>query len=513
MSHRILKSFVPALALVLFSVPAWAQPSAAASDDDDDAVAEASVATPSSTVSAAAGPTVKAAAPAVQPVAAADPTPPPASTTGEYGSHGECKHLVAGTGGWTVGVCGFVALNAIHDSTQGLGAGLNNSIIARPGTYAGDHDQMQFTARDSRVNVEAIAPATHGVTASGLIQFDFTGVMPSDATEGDQYIFGTPRLRLAVMKLNTPVVNMLAGQYHDLFGWGGTGFFPATVGFLGVPGEIYHRNPQVRLTKTLHSNAIDFEVALAAVRPAQRAAGVPDGEGGLRLAVNRWTGASAQAYGQPSIGPAQFGVSGVARRFKPVDFVANAGDSNSSYGWGFAANAVIPVIPRSDNEDRSNGLTITAEFSTGTGIADLYTGLTGGLLFPTLPNDKGASQPIYYVPNIDNGILTYDANGAVKTAKWQAIVIGLQYYLPIAQGRVWISGIYSQSKSNNLVSLTTIPDRGLVYYKSEYEDVSLFGAVTDAVQLSASFQTVRQLFGDRTSARNNRVEFGSHFFF
>jgi hypothetical protein len=67
--------------------------------------------------------------------------------------------------------------------------------------------------------------------------------------------------------------------------------------------------------------------------------------------------------------------------------------------------------------------------------------------------------------------------------------------------------------SNNIVKLTPIPDRGVVYYKSEHEDVSLFTAVTDAVQLSASFQTVRQIFGDRSSARNNRIEFGSHFFF
>ena len=42
---------------------------------------------------------------------------------------------------------------------------------------------------------------------------------------------------------------------------------------------------------------------------------------------------------------------------------------------------------------------------------------------------------------------------------------------------------------------------------------NLFVALTDAVQMSASFQTVRQLFGDGVSARNNRLEFGSHFFF
>jgi hypothetical protein len=502
MLNKISARLVPTLLCSFVALPAFAQGAGTLTDEDADAVPAAS-AKPAAAGSAAPAPVT----PPVAPAPVGEPAP-----VASYG-RSECKHLTADAAGWKVGVCGYVALNAMHDSTQALSAGLNNSIIARPGTYAGDHDQTQFTARDSRINIEASAPATHGVEASGLIQMDFTGIMPADTTEQDSYIFGTPRLRIAVMRLHTPIVDFTAGQYHDLFGWGGSGFFPATLGFLGVPGEIYHRNPQVRLAKTVHTAPVDFEVALAAVRPAQKASGIPDGEAGLRLAVNKWTGAGAQAYNQPSIVPAQVGVSGVARRFRPADFLARPADPSVGYGWGFAANAVIPVIPRSNNEDRSNGLTITAEFSTGSGIADLYTGMTGGLLFPTLPNDQGLMPPPLYVPNIDSGILTFDGNGDLKTANWQAIVLGLQYYLPIAGGRVWISGVYSQSKSNNIVKLTPIPDRGVVYYKSEYEDVSLFTAVTDAVQLSASFQTVRQIFGDRSSARNNRIEFGSHFFF
>ncbi len=457
-----------------------------------------------------------------KPLDPVSPTSPAAESTNtpaaaSYGRT-ECRHLTADAHGWKVGVCGYVALNAMHDSTQSLGAGLNNAMIARPGTYAGDHGQTQFTARDSRINIEAAAPATHGVEASGLIQFDFTGVMPSDTTESDAYVFGTPRLRIAVMRLKTPVVDVIAGQYHDLFGWGGSGFFPATLGFLGVPGEIYHRNPQFRVSKTLHSGVADLELAIAAVRPVQKAASVPDGEAGLRVAINHWTGASTQAYNQPTIAPAAVGVSGIARRFAPADFVARPADPTVGYGWGLAANAVIPIIPRSDNENRNNGLTLTAELSTGSGIADLYTGLTGGLLFPTIANDQGLTPPALYSQNIDSGIVTFDGNGSLKPAKWRAIVIGLQYYLPIAGGRVWLTGVYSQVKSTNITVLTPIPDRGTIFFKSEYEDVSLFTAVTDAVQLSASFQTVRQLYGDSTPtkthvARNNRVEFGAHFFF
>ena len=511
MSHRTFASVVPALLLPFIALHA-----SAAGATPSDAAAAPATAAPDADKDEPDAPAAVPAAPVKVAKAvpeAATTGPAPIAEPSPSATRMECKHALISSDGWRIGACGYVALNAMHDSTQALGAGLNNAIIARPGTYAGDHDQMQFTAKDSRINIEGSAPTMNGIDTSGLIQMDFTGVMPSDVTENDSYIFGTPRLRLAVIKVKSPVVDLLFGQYHDLFAWGGSGFFPATLGFLGVPGEVYHRQPQARVSKTFHSDVADFEIAVAAVRPVQKAAGIPDGEAGLRLAFNQWTGANTQGYGQPSIGPAAIGVSGIARRFRLADFQAVPGDSTNGYGWGFAANVIIPVIPRSTNEDRSNGLTLTGEFTTGSGIADLYTGLTGGLLFPTLPNDPGTTPAPLYTPNIDPGIVTYDGNGNLKTADWRAIVLGVQYYLPIARGRVWLSGIYSQTRSANIVKLTPIPDRGTVFFKSEYEDASLFAALTDALQLSASFQTVHQLFGDGAEARDNRIEFGAHFFF
>lgn len=478
---------------------AAAAPTAAPADDTDEASPAAKPAAPTPTE------------PKKEPVVA---LPPPAAEAPRARIESGCaRATVQDPNGWRFAICGYAALNAMHDSTQSFGAGVNNAVLARRGTYAGDHDQMQFTAKDSRLTVDAAAPTTHGIEAAGLIQIDFTGVMPSETTENDSYVFGTPRLRLAMLKLHTPVVDVIAGQYHDLFGWGGTGYFPSTLGFLGLPGEIYHRQPQFRISKTAHSDPVDFEIAGAAVRPVQKASGIPDFEGGARLTFNHFTGAAQQAYGQPGIAPASIGASGIVRKFSVAEFMENPQEPKTKTGWGFALDAVIPIIPRSNNEDRSNGLTLTAEFTTGTGISDLYTGLTGGALFPTLPNDSTAPVAPYYTPNIDSGIVTYDANGELHTINWQAVVLGLQYYLPIGGGRVWVSGTYTQNKSTNITGLTPIPNRGSVFFKSEYEDVNLFVALTDAVQLSASYQTVRQIFGDNVAARNNRLEFGSHFFF
>ena len=71
--------------------------------------------------------------------------------------------------------------------------------------------------------------------------------------------------------------------------------------------------------------------------------------------------------------------------------------------------------------------------------------------------------PPLYRPNIDSGIVTFDADGNLKTIDWRALVVGFQYYLPVADGRVWVSANYSQLKSNNIVALTPENSRGGVF--------------------------------------------------
>jgi hypothetical protein len=39
--------------------------------------------------------------------------------------------------------------------------------------------------------------------------------------------------------------------------------------------------------------------------------------------------------------------------------------------------------------------------------------------------------PIYR-PNMDSGIVTFDADGNVRSINWRAWSVGFQYYLPIA---------------------------------------------------------------------------------
>jgi hypothetical protein len=430
---------------------------------------------------------------------------------------------------WRSVLYGFVEVNAMRDSTESYGPSSNNVMLARPGTYAGQHGRTQMTANNSLIGVLLEARPYDGLYANGHAELDFFGAQPTDATEQTIYTTPSVRMRLFYLRLKAKVgrdssLDLLAGQYHDLFAWGGAGFYPHSVAFLGIAGQVYHRQPQLRLTWSVPLCCVTIDVAAAAVRPVQRDSEVPDAQAGLRVSVNRWRGIGAQGFGQPDLLPAAIGVSGVWRRFAVAEFLPVPGEPKVGFGYGFAANAFVPVIPARSAWDRMNALSLNAEVTVGTGISDLYTGLTGGALFPSLPNPAGLMPAPIYRQNIDSGIVTFDADGNLKPINWRALVVGFQYYLPVVDGRIWVSANYSQLKSTNIVSLTPENSRGGVFYWQQYFDANLYAALTPAVQAGLSYQYTEQVFGDRPfsgrpgggehpRSHNHRGELGLRFFF
>jgi hypothetical protein len=413
---------------------------------------------------------------------------------------------------WTMRLYGFVELDAIHDSTQSfVEASLNAPVLPR-GTYPGDYGRTQFTAKNSRIGLIVAAPSYHGMQASGNINFDFFGLQPTDTTENDYYVVGTMRMRHAYFRLRTPVVDFMAGQHPTLFGWGGAGFYPGTVAFLGTVGQVYHSDVQARLSRTL-GDTLQLETAVAAVRPAQRDAEVPDLEGGVRLAHNGWRGRTIQGNDRPEVIPLSLGVSGLWRHFAVTEYREVPRRPVKTTGWGMAVNAFVPVLPASDEKDFYNCLTLTGEVSIGSGVADRYSLLTGGARFPALPNPQGFSLPPLFVPNIDSGLVTYDANENLKTIDWQALVLGVQYYLPISFVRVWVTGLYARLESDNLEELTPLTNHGGIFTKSEYYDGSLFVGITPDVHIGGSLQITEQRRGNGTRPRNTRVHVATNFFF
>jgi hypothetical protein len=402
-------------------------------------------------------------------------------------------------GDWFIEPYGYARLDAIEDSTQSFEDGIQPNLVARVGTYRGDHRRTIFTARDSRLGIYVGAPTFEGIRSSAQIELDFYGLVPTDARRHDSVVFGPVRIRHAYLKLETPVIDVVAGQYYDVFGWGSY-FYPATVGYLGVPAQVYHRNPQLRLEKKLHLGKLEVMLAAAAVRPGQRDSGVPDGEAGVKLAYGGWSGAAMPGFGRPALSPISIGVSGLYRRFEVPAFRAEPGSQAvKTSGYGLAVSALVPVIPVKDIENHGNALTLTGEFSTGKGIADMYTFMDGGSRFPLLPNPSMAAPAVQYQANVDPGLVTFDRAFELKAISWRALVAGLQYYLPIGGGRVWIAGIYSRIWSDDIKQLTPFVSWGAIFTKMDYIDANLGVDITPALVLGLSFQTVKQTFGDVSS--------------
>jgi hypothetical protein len=417
-----------------------------------------------------------------------------------------------GGSGWDVSLYGFAEVDGMYDTTQSFNESVTNNTLARPRTYAGDNPRLQFTIRNSRLGLDMHAPTYESIRTSGVVEMDFFG---SQASTAENDLFTTPILRLRhfYVKVESPVVNVLIGQYHDLFAWGGAGFYPNTVAFLPVLGQIYHRNTQVRLSEAIDGRAVGLEVAVAAVRPVQRDSATPDLQAGIKLSINGWRGASTPGANRPTSAPFAIGLSGVERRLSVTDFSFTPGNQHKVTATGGAADIFVPVIP-ARGDDLSNALSVTAEATTGTGISDLYPGLTGGVQFPTLPNPNNLLPVPVYTPNIDTGITTYDAFSQLHTISWKGVVINAHYHLPFGEGkRVWISGTYSFIQSSNDVELTPVQGRPFVWDKGTYADANLWVAVTPALQLGLSFQTTSQTFGDGVKAHNNRGEGACYFFF
>jgi hypothetical protein len=281
-------------------------------------------------------------------------------------------------------------------------------------------------------------------------------------------------------------------------------FHPNTVEIQGVPGQIYSRAPQFRLSHLFKTDVVEVEVAAAASRPPQRDAEIPDAQGGLRLALPMWKGIHTAGSTGTAIDALSVGVSGAYRRFAVMDFSAMPSARRVKDGWGVSVDALIPVVPMASLTDNTLALTVTGSFVTGQGINDLYTGLTGGVSFPSLP------MMATFTPNIDNGLVTYDAMGNLHSIKWQSYIAGAQLYFPTAT-RFWISGNYSHMKSDNIASYGASTSK--VFNKSMWADGNIFYDVNNAVRFGVEYAYFQQTYADDKKAHNHRVQLSGFYIF
>jgi hypothetical protein len=401
---------------------------------------------------------------------------------------------------------GVVQADFIYDTTRSYGDTIGQSLVAREDTYEGTVGRFQASSRSTRFGMAINANPIGGITPSAVIEADFAGDQPSSSTGGsERSYYDSPSLRLrhAYLKLASEPLDVLVGQTDDVFGWQNT---PSSVS----------RHTQFRLsTSFLPSSPVGFDIAAAAVRPAQRDSRMPDGQAGLRITANDWKGIYTRD-GIPTARKASLGVSGVARQFDADAFTPPPTQtSNKVAGWGVAIDAVLPVVPAKDEYDRSNALTFAGSFVMGTGIGDLMR-VDGGAEFPPLPNPARASPPPEYDANVDEGLVTFDRLGVLHTIDWQGFRVDGQYYFP--GGRVRLAAIYAQAYSKNMADLypqggaeidliTHIADR------LRYIEGNLFWDATPEVRFGVAgiYTVVTYLDGEKP--HNIRGKFTANYFF
>src|SRR5262244_1831494 len=76
---------------------------------------------------------------------------------------------------WTTTFYGFIEAQFISDSTESFNETAGNTAIMRPGTYAGTHQRLTISVRNSRLGFRINAPDFHRIRSSALVEVDFLG--------------------------------------------------------------------------------------------------------------------------------------------------------------------------------------------------------------------------------------------------------------------------------------------------------------------------------------------------
>jgi hypothetical protein len=422
--------------------------------------------------------------------------------------------------GFKTTIYGYAELNAMWDSTQSFSDLPGNGQVARPGTYAGQHPRFQGEMRDSRIGFRLAAPAWHDMKASGVMEFDLFGnagvgnflAAPGNVSEAGFWSNPVLRIRHAYGKIETPIVDVLFGQTWILFG-SLPNYVPAVVQIPGMPGELFFREAQVRVSKTIKTEFVNVDLALAAMRPVQRDSATPEGQGLAKISFPKWTGWQAPYLNAMQLAPASLTVSGTLRQLAigaPCTIPTGGTTCNSTQtyfltGSGIAVDLFLPVIP-GKKDDKSNSLSVSGSFVSGRSINDQYTGLTGGVgqynatMFP----GTAANGPL-----LDSGLAVYDTNNNVIQPWWITSFVNLQYYLP--GGRVAIIGSWGHTQLNNAADLPTA--KTALRNHSNFFEGGLFADVTASIRIAAAYDRMVDVYQDGVTATNDSIKATAFFFF
>jgi hypothetical protein len=409
---------------------------------------------------------------------------------------------------WKMTMGGFVETDLSNDSTRSLGEIIGNSPVARRGTFTGDNGRTQFSDRNSRLNFTVLAPEQEGWKSKGVFELDFFGYDPTPSTsqpknsEASFYQNPVPRIRHAYMSVEKDGWQFLTGQTWTLFGWQPY-YFPTILTISPAPGELFQRNLQVLAMKSLSlGESSHVQAAISAERPSQRDSAMPNVNVGVRYVLDGWRSGYAATSGDIKTEPLSVGVSGSFRQFAIPMSPANTAAESHFNSSAVAVDALIPLIPRAEEQDPGNSLTLNAEFTSGRGYADSLPGWTGGLQgFPQGAGTVSADT------HLDAGFGGFDAAGHFKLIQLQTWNLSLQYMLPAAW-KSFVTAGYASIDSNNVGDLVvSAAGASDVYDKSSMYFINYLHDFTRRIRVGVEYdKTQTHYFSDGANPYDNRFQ-------
>lgn len=425
---------------------------------------------------------------------------------------GESATLVVGKLKTTL--YGFVQADFVYNTTQSCQEFCGNLPIQKEGTYRGDHGRTTFSPRDSRFGIRLAAPEEHKIRVSGTLEADFFG--PTSTTEQGTWVNPVLRVRHAFLKMETPVVDVLIGQTWTPFAWGAA-YLMTSVQEPGLPGQVFQRTTQLRLSKAIKQDAFTVELALAALRPPQMDSATPEGVVGARILFPRWTGAHTSYMTASAVAPASFGISADVRRFNIAELSTAPQNGKVKIGGGVAFDLFLPIV-KATKESKENALSLSAELTIGRGTSDLYTGLgAAGTSNPSIPPTTPGGTAGTYVPNFDPGLAAYDANGKLDLIKWTSYMVGLEFYPGGTGGRLGTFVNYGHMQSANTDRFgganVNDPVAGRTRESEDFYNAGLFFDPTKVTRIGADVAMYADHYVDGTDAKNYSAMTSAFLFF
>jgi hypothetical protein len=115
----------------------------------------------------------------------------------------------------------------------------------------------------------------------------------------------------------------------------------------------------------------------------------------------------------------------------------------------------------------------------------------------------------YAGTTLDNGSVGWDQTvgaPALSTVDYESLMLNLQYYLPVADGSVWLSGVFSYlgSSNSNKFAPQTAAGANATLSNAKYGSLGLFVDVTPATRVGLEGVWTRDQMHDGQVRVNRR---------